>query len=211
MTAATTDAPRSRSDEALAEPGTVRERILSAAERCFYRQGITATGVDGLAEEAAVSKRTLYNHFGSKEGLVSAYLAAREERWQRRLAELLEEAGEDPLERVLAYARGYARLPAQQDGVDFRGCALVNAAAELADGDDPVLVTVQQSLVNVQRGVRQILLDAGLGDPLARRLAGQVLIVLEGAVAVGGIHRDRARALEALDLLRDLLGPHLSR
>src|ERR1700710_2254090 len=43
-------------------------RILDAAARCFYRDGIWATGVDALAAEAGVSKRTLYNHFGGKTG-----------------------------------------------------------------------------------------------------------------------------------------------
>ncbi len=185
----------------------VRDRILAAAERCFYRAGITATGVDVLAEAAGVSKRTLYNQFGSKEGVVTAYLSAREERWQRRLAGLLEAAGDDPLERVLAYVHGYARIPETDVGGGFRGCALVNAAAELAGDDDPSLTVVRGSLSTVRHGLEQILLDAGVEAGEARRLAGHVLIVLEGAVAVGGIYRDEQRALDALDLVRDLVAP----
>jgi AcrR family transcriptional regulator len=187
----------------------VRDRILAAAERCFYRSGITATGVDVLAESAGVSKRTLYNQFGSKEGLVTAYLAAREQRWQRRLADLLDAAGEDPLERVLAYVHGYARIPETDVGGGFRGCALVNAAAELAEADDPALDIVRSSLSTVRRGIEQILLEAGIERSAAQRLAGHVLIVLEGAVAVGGIYRDEQRALDALDLVRDLVAPAL--
>ena len=187
----------------------VRERILAAAERCFYHSGITATGVDVLAEAAGVSKRTLYNQFGSKEGVVTAYLAAREERWQRRLARLLDDAGDDPTDRILAYVHGYARIPETDVGGGFRGCALVNAAAELAGGDDPSLAVVRGSLSTVRHGLEQILLDADVDEAEARRLSGHLLIVLEGAVAVGGIYRDEQRALEALELVRVLLAPAL--
>src|SRR3979411_3412340 len=53
------------------------ERILAAADRLFYAQGIRAVGVDTVAAEAGVSKRTLYNHYPSKDDLIAAYLTAR--------------------------------------------------------------------------------------------------------------------------------------
>src|SRR5712691_7268789 len=53
------------------------ERILAAADKLFYAQGIRAVGVDTLAAEAGVSKRTLYNHYLSKDALIAAYLTAR--------------------------------------------------------------------------------------------------------------------------------------
>src|SRR5688572_29540702 len=56
---------------------TAAERILSAADRLFYAQGIRAVGVDTVAAEAGVSKRTLYNHYPSKDALIAAYLTAR--------------------------------------------------------------------------------------------------------------------------------------
>lgn len=185
----------------------VRTRLLEAAERCFYRDGITASGVDALAAEAEVSKRTLYNQFGSKEGLVAAYLEMREDRWQTRLLGLLAEAGDDPLERILAYVRGYAMPPT--DDV-FRGCAMINAAAELAGADDPALRVVQHSLDAVRQGVREILLGAGVPAGDAARLAAHVLIVLEGAIAVGGIRRDPDQVLLGADLVRHLVAPALS-
>src|SRR6266852_3289444 len=53
------------------------ERILAAADKLFYAQGIRAAGVDTVAAEAGVSKRTLYNHYPSKDALIAAYLTAR--------------------------------------------------------------------------------------------------------------------------------------
>jgi AcrR family transcriptional regulator len=53
-----------------------RERIERAAAELFYRNGIHATGVELVARQANVSKRTLYQHFASKNDLVDNYLRA---------------------------------------------------------------------------------------------------------------------------------------
>ncbi len=50
----------------------MKERILATADRLFYLQGIRAIGVDTIAAEIGISKRTLYNHFPSKDALISA-------------------------------------------------------------------------------------------------------------------------------------------
>ena len=178
----------------------VRGRILHAAAVCFYRDGIWATGVDGLAAEAGVSKRTLYNHVGSKDGVIAAYLRQREGHWQARLEGLWAEMGDDPIDRVVAYVRAYAR-PVQPEV--FRGSAFINAAAELADEESEALRVIQHSLDRLEAGIRSILEEAGYGEavPLARR----VLYLLEGAVAVGGARRDPAPLNDAERMIRDLL------
>src|SRR5579863_3244460 len=56
---------------------SMKERILETADRLFYLQGIRAIGVDTIAAEIGISKRTLYNHFPSKDALISAYLERR--------------------------------------------------------------------------------------------------------------------------------------
>lgn len=182
-----------------------RNRIIDAARRCFYRQGITATGVDMLAEEAGVSKRTLYNHFGSKDGLITAYLQRRETRWRRRLATRLEHASDDPIERVLAYVHGYADPP---DDQEFRGCAMVNAAAELVDERHPALGVIRGSLDNIERGIETILDDAGVAD--AAVVAAQVLLLLEGALNVAGIRRSEDPFACAEALITEVVGRSLS-
>ncbi|MDP3242518.1 MAG: helix-turn-helix domain-containing protein, partial [Reyranella sp.] len=55
----------------------MQERILETADRLFYGQGIRAVGVDTIAAEIGISKRTLYNHFPSKDDLIVAYLSRR--------------------------------------------------------------------------------------------------------------------------------------
>ena len=178
----------------------VPTRILDAAARCFYRDGIWATGVDALAAEANVSKRTLYNHFGSKDGVIAAYLRQREDYWQSKLDSLWVETGDDPVERVVAHVRAYAR-PVQPE--KFRGSAFINAAAELADEDSEALSVIQHSLDRMKQGIASILRKARYRRSQA--LARRVLYLLEGAVVVGGARRDAAALDDAEAMIRDLL------
>ena len=95
----------------------MKDRILETADRLFYLQGIRAIGVDTIAAEIGISKRTLYNHFPSKDALISAYLA-------RRFvapARLRQVAGRAD-SRHLRFAgaalcsKGFSRLPVRQRG-----------------------------------------------------------------------------------------------
>src|SRR5229473_8302797 len=101
---------------------TPAERILAAADKLFYRQGIRAVGVDTVAAEAGVSKRTLYNYYPSKDDLIAAYLTARFRHLEPSDAPAREQilGNFDRLERMFA------------DG-SFRGCPYVNAVTELGD------------------------------------------------------------------------------
>ena len=94
----------------------MKERILETADRLFYLQGIRAIGVDTIAAEIGISKRTLYNHFPSKDALISAYLARR---FVRRA--IRQTAGRAD-SRHLRFAgatfcgQGFSRLPLRQCG-----------------------------------------------------------------------------------------------
>ena len=58
---------------------TTRERIVAAASKLFYREGIRTIGMDLIAETAGVTKRTLYYYFKSKDDLVAAHLQSRDQ------------------------------------------------------------------------------------------------------------------------------------
>lgn len=166
---------------------TTPQRIVAAAARCFYRDGIYSTGVDALAAEAGISKRTLYNHFPSKDGVIAAYLRQREEQWQDKLHGLWGEVGDDPALQVIAYVRGYAH-PVEDEV--FRGSAFINAAAELSDAEHEALEVIQDSMKQMEHGMARILSSAGVPD--AGAVATRILYLVEGAVAVGGVRRDES-------------------
>src|ERR1700752_2072661 len=102
-----------------------RERIERAAAELFYRHGIHPTGVELVAQRANVSKRTLYQHFASKNNLVDNYLRT------------IDARGGSPMERRLDNvdlpARDRLRGVFDAPPADiFRGCPFHNAAVESA-------------------------------------------------------------------------------
>lgn len=159
-----------------------RAQILEAAQRCFYERGITATGVDAVAEAAGVSKRTLYNHFPSKDALLLSYVEWRDAEWRTRLERRLAEVS-DPADQLLAYFDVYVELPV--DG--YRGCAFINAAAEISDPHSPALAAIVASKEQVRRDVAGILEDLGHDHP--EEPAAAIAALLEGSCVLGGIHR----------------------
>lgn len=172
-----------------------RTAILDAAHRCFVQRGITATGVDTIAAEAGVSKRTLYNHFPSKDDLLLAYIDDSDRRWQQWLLAHLDGVRE-PLDRLMIYVDGYFREPpkdANDDGdPPFRGCLLINAAAEQPGTSGVVLERVQELKLRTHAEITELVRDAGVSDP--QRTSDTIALLLEGGVALCGIHRDRGQA-----------------
>jgi AcrR family transcriptional regulator len=161
-------------------------RILEVASGLFYEQGIHAVGVDTIAAESGVTKRTLYDRFGSKDGLVTAYLQARDRRWRSMVAHRLEETGSDAVARVLA---PFDVLP-EWLIESTRGCSFINAFAELPDVDHPgrqVIVTEKSWLLEQ---FRASLAQAGIEQP--DQLAAQLLSLHEGAIvafSIAGVAR----------------------
>ncbi|MFJ2953365.1 TetR/AcrR family transcriptional regulator [Streptomyces sp. NPDC087270] len=151
-------------------------RIVAAAEELFYDRGITAVGVDLIAERSGVTKRTLYNRFGSKDHLVAAYLAERDRRW-RSLVVAAVDACDDPVRAVTAPFDALRTW----SGTNRRGCAFVNALAELPDPAHPAhRVAAEQKLwlLDLFRGLAA---EAGCAEP--DTLATRLLVLHEGALA----------------------------
>ena len=61
---------------------SARGRLLSAATRLFCKNGINATGIDAIINEAGTAKTTLYKLFGSKTNLVHAVLESEGKQWR---------------------------------------------------------------------------------------------------------------------------------
>src|SRR5438132_1204572 len=99
---------------------SIPQRIVAAADKLFYRQGIRAVGVDAIAAAAGVSKRTLYNYYPTKDDLIAAYLTAR--------FRLIAPSDAPAREQILGY---FDRIGALVGDGTFRGCPYVNAVTEL--------------------------------------------------------------------------------
>src|SRR3954452_9341415 len=113
--------------------GSARERLLQAAAECFYALGGTATVIDTITGTAGVAKMSLYNNFASKDELVLAYVEARHQEWLH-LYQARVDTTSDPQEGVLAVFDAYIDHAELGYEHGFRGCGLLNAAAELQVG-----------------------------------------------------------------------------
>jgi AcrR family transcriptional regulator len=170
----------------------MKERILETAERLFYGAGIRATGVDTIAAEVGISKRTLYNHFPSKDALVAAYL---------KRGFLEQRASErPPLEQIL---RLFDRLEKGFASKDFRGCRFVNAVAELGDDDR----AARRIAIDFKEGrrlwFRERLMAIGARD--ADALATQMAMLVDGAIAMAMVRGEPSMARQAASAARVLL------
>ncbi|MEV0694971.1 TetR/AcrR family transcriptional regulator [Streptomyces sp. NPDC050388] len=181
-----------------------RERLLEAAGRRFYADGVVATGIDTITAEAGVAKMSLYNNFASKADLVRAYLDARHEEWFGLYRARLEQA-EGPCEGVLAVFDAYADHAASAHEHGFRGCGLLNAAAELPAGDEGRAV-VRAHKEEVERLIvghlEQLLPDR---PEEARAMAEHLSFLLEGAMARAGLEGDGERVRHARSMAAALL------
>src|SRR5437588_12635756 len=106
--------------ERSARPASARERLLDAANELFYEEGVHTVGVDRVVERAGVAKATLYTLFGNKDGLVRAYLTARDEAIRERITRELVARYKAPRDRLLG-GFDLQGLPVSDPG--FRGCA----------------------------------------------------------------------------------------
>jgi len=189
------------------ELGTPRERLLETANRLFYAEGVHTVGIDRILAEAGVAKASLYKTFGSKDGLVAAYLESRHPRTVEQLSAAV--AGViDPCERLTAIFDSQAALFARPD---YRGCAFVVASAEstgAVTGDSPVEEASAAYRSWVQGLFLGIATDAGAADPetLARRLQ----LVYDGSAVAARMDRDPAIGADArasaLRLFDDAIG-----
>lgn len=159
-------------------------RVLDAASQLFYERGIHAVGVDTIAEAAGVTKKTLYDRFGSKEALVVAYLQHRDARWREHVAQQLALVPEPGIERVLAI---FDAAISWSDANSPKGCSAINARAEIADGTDdhPVFPEVSRQKLWLLGVFEELCTEAGLRDP--RASAQAMMLLYEGAIVTVGM------------------------
>jgi AcrR family transcriptional regulator len=167
-------------------PSPTRERIISAASALFYSEGIKSVSVDAVAAKASLTKRTLYYHFKSKDDLVAAYLAARD---QPNLALFrkwfTETEGELPA-KVEAIFRNLARAARHPK---WKGCGFLRTSAELANlPGHPAIRIGAAHKKKFEDWLRLTFEAEGIGDAL--RLARQILLLLDGSFAVVLLQRD---------------------
>ena len=153
-----------------------RERILQAARELFYRDGINGVSVDAIAAAAGTNKMTLYRHFSSRDELVAAYLAELAADGEAVWDEARTAHPGDPHAQLRYILRKVSQWASQSTE---RGCALANAAVELAERRHPARRVIEAHKRRQCERLVALVREAGYARP--ERFAEELFLLVEGA------------------------------
>lgn len=170
-----------------------RQRILSGGAELFCRDGVRATSVDAIIARAGVAKATFYAHFPSKNKLVLAWLRSSSVRWFDGVRAEVEARATTPAERLTLF---FAVLGEWLAADDFRGCQILNTAAE-EHYAEPTRQSLAELQGEIEAYLRSAATDAGLPDP--DRLASQLLLLVPGTITAATTRRSTEPAAVAQD------------
>jgi AcrR family transcriptional regulator len=167
-----------------------RDKILQAAFRQFRKKGFFRTGVDEVAAASRVTKRTLYNHFKSKDELLAAVLEAQHRRAFLALNPYGISLAGDPLIIIDAL---FAELIAWSSKPKWAGSGFTRLAIELADlPGHPARSIARRHKSDMEEYLSGVLADACLEQP--RQRARELMLLLEGTMVMIMVHGDHGYA-----------------
>lgn len=182
-----------------------RERIIDAANRLFYQEGIRAVSVDAVAEKAGVTKKTLYYHFKSKDDLVAEYLSSRDQPNLKLFEAWFDSAEGDAADKVEAI---FLELAKSARHPKWKGCGFLRTAAELANlPGHPAMKIGSGHKKKFENWLAKQFTKSQLDDPAA--IARQVVLLMDGAFSTMLIHRDAAYAEEAGRAAKSIVRAHI--
>jgi AcrR family transcriptional regulator len=181
---------------------SARERLLNAATRLFCKNGINATGIDAIINEAGTAKTTLYKLFGSKTNLVQAVLESEGKQWREWFIDAIESGGG---EAQVKLARIFPALKAWFGEERFYGCPFINAVGEHDKDQKQFRAIAMRHKKVVLSHIEKLAGEMGATDP--ESLAHQLALLIDGAIVAAMVSRNPGVADTAGLAASSLLGP----
>ena len=175
----------------------VRDRLLDAADRLFYQEGVRAVGIDRVLAEADAAKASLYQHFGCKDQLVASYLERRTAGARAHIEAYL--ADTPPSQRALKF---FDWVLEWAESEDFRGCPLQHTVSELTDEAHPARAIALGQREWFKERFLEWTTAAGVKDPEATARA--LVVLFAGAIAGAEVDGPQ-RAIDARWMAEKLL------
>jgi AcrR family transcriptional regulator len=158
------------------EQGDVKKRLLDTAGRLFYTEGIHAVGIDRVLAEAGAAKASLYQHFGSKDGLIAACVQRRVELGRAQVVDFIQ--GVPPTERALKI---FDWIVAWAESTDFRGCPLQHVVSEIPKPEHPARKIAAEQRKWFRAQFVECLAAAGVRN--RSQMADALIVLYDGALA----------------------------
>jgi len=181
---------------------SARGRLLNAATRLFCKNGINATGIDAIINEAGTAKTTLYKLFGSKTNLVHAVLESEGKQWREWFIGAMEQGGGDAQTKL---TRIFPALKSWFGEERFYGCPFINAVGE-HDKDQKQFRNIAMRHKKVVLGhIEKLAGEMGAAEP--EILAHQLGLLIDGAIVAAMVSRNPGVADTAGLAAGNLFGP----
>ena len=168
---------------------SARGRLLNAATHLFCKNGINATGIDAIIDEAGTAKTTLYKLFGSKTNLVHAVLESEGKQWREWFIGAIEAGGGDLQTKL---ARIFPALKKWFGEERFYGCPFINAVAEHDKDQKQLRAIAMRHKKVVLAYIEKLAGEMGASEPGV--LAHQLGLLMDGAIVAAMVSRDPAVA-----------------
>ena len=181
---------------------TARGRLLSAATRLFCKNGINATGIDAIINEAGTAKTTLYKLFGSKTNLVHVVLETEGKQWREWFIDAIESGGgsaQTKLARIFPALKDWFRQER------FYGCPFINAVGEHDKDQKQLRAIAMRHKKVVLSYIEGLAGEMGAAEPTV--LAHQLALLMDGAIVAAMVTRDPGVADTAGLVAGSLFGP----
>ena len=187
---------------AASDEESARGRLLSAATHLFCKNGINATGIDAIIDEAGTAKTTLYKLFGSKTNLVHAVLESEGRQWREWFIGAIEAGGGEPQAKL---ARIFPALKSWFGEERFYGCPFINAVAEHDKDQKQFRAVALKHKKVVLAHIEKLAAEMGAAEP--ETLAHQLALLIDGAIVAAMVSRNPAVADTAGLAAGSLLAP----
>src|ERR1700687_878733 len=164
---------------------SARGRLLSAATRLFCKNGINATGIDAIINEAGTAKTTLYKLFASKTSLVHAVLETEGKQWRKWFIGTIESGGgsaQEKLTRIFPALKDWFRQER------FYGCPFINAVGEHDKDQKQLRAIAMRHKKVVLSYIEGLAGEMGAAEPAV--LAHQLALLMDGAIVAAMVTRD---------------------
>lgn len=187
---------------------SAKQKILDAASTLFYNDGISNTGINSITEKANVAKMSLYNNFATKSDLITCYIEARHQEWldlyEKRKAQI-----KTPIDGILAVFDAYQDHAEFAYEKGFRGCGLLNAAAEFP-AHSPERLAVKQHKDEIEAILAGHLQQLSTNPQRVKELALLLSFILEGSIARAGLESSSDKVFAAKQMVQNLLAQEVS-
>lgn len=182
-----------------------RDILIGTARDLFIAQGFHAVGVDTILKKAGISKRTLYKYFRSKEDLILAVIRHYDETFRNYLMREVDARESTAAEQLLVI---FDVAEEWFSEANFHGCIAVKAIGEYAEKNKAIQRSCEEFIRLIGEYMEELAIQAGARDP--QRLAGELVLLFEGAIVMAVVSGNPKVARQAKAMAQRCVDEHVS-